>query len=169
MSDPRRTLGRPFEMLVPMAVVVCLVVLLRMFVFDINVVQGTSMCTTLYNGDVLVARKYGEIHRGDIVTICSHMEDEELIVKRVVGLPGEKIEIDEDGMIYADGVLIPEEYQSPTVGLEFTYKELQLGESEYFVMGDNRYNSFDSRFFGAVEADDIRDIAVFRFFPFTVY
>lgn len=164
-----RRLGKSSELIIPMLIVLTVVVLVRVFLFDVNLVQGSSMCTTLYNGDVLVARKYGDIKRGDIVTIRSDVKDEELIVKRVVGMPGELIQIDDEGIVYADGVAIAEEYQMPTVGLELPYTSLQLGENEYFVLGDNRYNSYDSRYFGAVSAADIRDVAIFRFFPFTVY
>lgn len=158
------------EWILPMAVAIGLAVILRVFVFNVNVVQGTSMCTTLYNGDVLVAQKLAlnSIHRGDIVTAYSDSKNE-FIVKRVIGLPGESIHIDENGYIYADGVLIDEQYQSPTVGMSFTYSDIDLGENEYFLVGDNRYNSYDSRYFGAIDKSNIRDIAVFRFFPLTLY
>ena len=130
------------EWIIPMVVAIAVAIVLRVFVFNVNVVQGTSMLTTLYNGDVLVAQKFSlnSIHRGDIVTAYSENRDE-FIVKRVVGLPGEAIHLDENGYIYADGKLIDEQYQIPTVGMTYTYSDIQLGEDQYFLVGDNRYNS----------------------------
>lgn len=153
-----------------MGLVCTVTAVLRIFFFDVNVVHGTSMCTTLYEGDILLARKFDteHINRGDIVTANRSGEDR-LLVKRVIGLPNEHITIDDEGWIYADGVPIDDAYQSPTVGLVFQYTDITLGDDEYFLMGDNRYDSWDSRNFGPVHAGDIRDVVMFRFFPPEIY
>lgn len=165
--------GRPDfvrDWLVPAVAALCAVLLIRGFVLDVNVVRGSSMRETLSEGDVMVARKFGldSIGRGDIVT-AEGVVGGDIIVKRVVGLPGESVRVDGNGIVYVDGQRLPEEYQSPTPGLVPEYPEADLGLDEYYLMGDNRWNSYDSRFFGPVSRDRIRDVAVLRIWPFETY
>ena len=158
------------EWVIPILLAVTITILLRVFVFNVNVVQGTSMCTTLYSGDVLICQKYdvNHIKRGDIISAWLD-ERNEYIVKRVIGLPNETIHIDENGYIYVDGILVDDEYQLPTVGIDVEYNDITLNEDEYYVIGDNRYGSYDSRFFGPIKHDTIRDVTVLRCFPLTLY
>ena len=148
--------------------VVLVTAFVRAFVIDVNVVRGNSMSMTLLDGDMVLGCKFGEISRGDIVTLW-YEENEEVIIKRVVGLPGEQVVIDDGGIVYINGVKLEREYQYPTVGLEIPYSQVMLADDEYFVLGDNRYSSYDSRYFGPVEEKDIRDVTIFKLFPFTVY
>lgn len=158
------------EWAMPVLVALVAVLLVRTFVFDVNVVRGTSMQETLSDGNIMIARKFAldSISRGDIVT-ATGVVGEDAIVKRVVGLPGETVRVDANGAVYVDGELLPEEYQSPTPGLLSEYAEVTLGDDEYYLMGDNRWNSYDSRFFGPVSRDRIRDVALIRVFPFAMY
>lgn len=142
----------------------------RIFLLDVSMVSGSSMGDTLKNGDIVVARKVGLDHlkRGSIVTI-QRSGSLSFIVKRIVGLPGETIDIDEHGLIYADGELIDEQYQIIMSEANHPYKHLLLGDDEYFVVGDNRLNSYDSRYFGAIRLDEIKNIIILRVFPFLIY
>lgn len=158
------------DWLVPMMAAALVVMTVRMFFLDVNVVRGTSMQDALTDGNVMVARKFSleDIERGDIVT-ASGVVGSETIVKRVIGLPGESVRVDADGVVYVDGGKLPDEYQSPTPGLLIEYGSVTLGDDEYYLMGDNRWDSNDSRFFGPVKQEHIRDVAILRVFPFEVY
>lgn len=153
-------------------IVICSFFLLgRAFLFDINVVSGLSMYPTLSDDDYLVVEKYDfHISRYDIVTL--EIPDDQgnpmRIVKRIYGLPGEKIEIYSDGSVWIDGIKLPDEWQ---VYQELEYAnpvleyEVTLKPNEYYVLGDNRDISMDSRSFGPVKEDQIRGIVSFRVFP----
>lgn len=158
------------DWLLPMMMAVLIVMLIRTFVFDVNVVRGTSMNESLSSGDIMIARKFGldRIERGDIVTVVGVM-DEGLIVKRVIGLPGETVHIDSNGIVYINGEMLPDGYQEETPGLLSEYPDVILGDDEFYLMGDNRMNSYDSRFFGPVKRKNIRDVAVMRVYPFETY
>ena len=142
----------------------------RIFLLDVSMVSGSSMGDTLKNGDIVIARKVGldYLVRGSIVTI-QRSGSLSFIVKRIVGLPGETIDIDEHGMIYADGQLIDDAYQQVVSDVSHPYKHLVLGADEYFVVGDNRLNSYDSRYFGAIGLDEIKNVIILRVFPFLIY
>ncbi|HHU08379.1 MAG TPA: signal peptidase I, partial [Clostridiaceae bacterium] len=88
---------------------------------------------------------------------------------RVIGLPGERIEI-KDGHVYINGLLLSEEYLAPGVTTSvFTaiFQDVLLGADEYYVLGDNRPYSQDSRFFGPVNKKDITGEILIRFYPFS--
>ena len=141
----------------------------RIFIFDVSVVNGSSMDDTLKNGDVVVARKIGLDHfeRGNIVTVQRSGSSGRL-VKRIVGLPGETVDIDDNGLIFVNGQLIDDQYQVVVSNASYPYMHLVLGQDEYFIIGDNRANSNDSRYFGAVGLDEIKDVILLRVFPFTL-
>lgn len=110
-------------------------------------VEGSSMVDTLHDGDLLFGiRKgvfYRTIHRYDVVVL--DMDQEECYVKRIIGLPGETVQIREDG-VYINGELLGEEYgYSAMGGPGIAEEEISLEEGEYFVLGDNREISKDSR------------------------
>lgn len=129
-----------------------LALILRTCVFGLVKVAGQSMENTLETGDVaLVSRldyRLGSIRRGDVAQIRVPGRDGTYL-KRVVGLPGEKVELS-GGRVFIDGQPLEEPYASNSQE-EFS---IQLGEDEYFVLGDNRPVSYDSREedFGAVSA-----------------
>ncbi|MBQ9927852.1 MAG: signal peptidase I [Lachnospiraceae bacterium] len=131
---------------------------------------GVSMEPGLYNGqEVLVNRlvyRFSSPNRGDIVVFLPNgNENSHYYIKRVVGLPGETIQII-DGYVYIDGRFYAEDESYDKIadaGIAST--ELKLGENEYFVLGDNRNNSEDSRSgnIGAVHEDTIFGKAWFAF------
>lgn len=115
------------------------------------VFEGTSMRPIIDDGDVLMMEKeLGELNRGDIVQFKYPKDPSKVFLKRVVGLPNENIEIHE-GVTFINGKNILEDYVSPEMNtLKSSFPSKKVGNSEYFVMGDNRDNSSDSRYWGNV-------------------
>ena len=150
------------------------VMLLTTFLFKHSVVVGDSMNKTLEEGDHLIISDFlYKPERGQIIVFEDYSTSlEGAIVKRIVGLPGETVEVkvDEEGIVrvYIKGVMLPEEYAynakdcNPQICGPIT-----LGENEVFVMGDNRYHSMDSRYseVGPIDIDSILGKVLFRFFP----
>jgi len=146
----------------PYILVIISVLLLKQFVVSPIVVNGESMMKTLEDNDVMlldrVSYRFSDIERYDIVVVD---EGSEFIIKRVIGLPGEKVSCIE-GKIYIDGKEIKD---STGYGLtdDFTY---QVPDDEYFVLGDNRRNSMDSRYFGSFKRKSILGKTKLVIFPF---
>ena len=141
-----------------------------------TIVKQTSMQDTLNPNDYIIMyrRAYSgdkEPKRGDIVIFKSELQDEngknKLLIKRVIGLPGDKITIN-DGKVYINDKKYDESYLKDgyTTGSVNNFK---VPKGEYFVMGDNRVVSIDSRYseVGCVKKDAIKGRAVLRLFPFT--
>ncbi len=147
-----------------------LVVILRNFVFNVVVVEGVSMLPTLYENDQLINSKisylFNEPQRGDIVLVETESEGlTQFLVKRIVALPNERIAI-KNGVVYIDDQLLDEDYLV-NVQTEGDVDQI-VPEDHYFVMGDNRPASYDSRYdsIGSIEAEQIDGKAVLRIFPF---
>jgi signal peptidase I len=143
-------------------------VVLRTFVVQSNSIPSLSMSPTLQVGDRIIVDKlsyrFGSVHRGDIVVFARPpLEDQEYadLVKRVIGLPGETISA-RDGHVYINGKRLnepwlppgPQSYTGPLPGdphEQFNMPgPVKIPAGEYYVMGDNRENSEDSRFFGPI-------------------
>ena len=118
-------------------------------------IEGPSMNPTLHEGQYLIINKLiYKLHapeRGDIIVFHHPQNSERDLIKRVVGLPGEEIHVRE-GQVYIDGVLLEEPYLAYSGGRSARYT---LGEDEFYVLGDNRPNSDDSRSWGALQKDQI--------------
>jgi signal peptidase I len=102
--------------------------------------------------------------RGDVVVLDSPTTPDELLIKRVIGLPNENVVI-RDGRVYIDGRLLDESYVKEYCTYLSCNGEWQLGPDEYFVLGDNRSHSLDSHEFGPVPASSIKGIARVRYWP----
>ena len=135
------------------AVAVAAALLIRTFLFEPIRVDGESMCDTLQNGEIMLVTKpeylTGDPQRGDVV-ICKYPGRTENFVKRVIGLPGDVVEI-RANQVYVNGEPLSEPYLTPEKNDDgCSMAPFALGEDEYFVMGDNRDNSHDSRnYYGA--------------------
>ena len=158
-----RALRGTISVLTYMAAVAALIATLVLPVIQI---EGTSMEPTLVNGDIVLLTKTTVFGRGDI---CSFAWNNKILIKRVIGIPGDWIEIDTDGTVYLNGEKLDEPYaQQLAVGecdLEFPY---QVPQEQYFVLGDMRESSIDSRntLIGCVEKDQIVGRVFFRIWPF---
>ena len=141
---------------------------LRIFVIEPFIVPTPSMAPTLLIGDHVivnkVAYKITKISRGDIVALYSPLERKDL-VKRVIGLPGEEIFLSNDGKIYINGKELNEPYLPKNLEAYYNNEYFKLGEDQYFLMGDNRNNSSDSRVFGPVSSKQIFGKVLFIYGP----
>ncbi|MGL5042207.1 MAG: signal peptidase I [Culicoidibacterales bacterium] len=153
---------------------VCL--LLTQFVFFKGTVVGASMEHTLHNGQQLIIDKISyrvsDPKRFDIVVVHFPGEESDW-VKRVIGLPGEKVEYN-NGELSINGKIIDEDFLSPgVITRAFSTDEVLAGtnkvipDGEYLVLGDNRNNSKDGRVMGTIKKDGILGVARIRVFPFT--
>ena len=131
------------------------------------IVRGVSMSPTLRDGDLLlVTRSPSAPKKGSVVLLNMRQANgSQFQVKRIVGLPGERIVFD-DGMLQIDGVHHPEPYlggMPASVGLERL--TCDVGEDEYYVLGDNRAHSTDSRRYGPVPRSEIVGVVRARLWP----
>ena len=128
------------------------------------VVHGIPSQRKLKDGDIMLLNeieyRLGEIERFDIVVI---RRGDEYLIKRVIGLPGEKVKY-LDNKLYINGKYVKEEFKHKKTN---DFPIYQLGKDEYFVMGDNRTNSKDSRMIGSVFKDEILGKASLTIFPFS--
>lgn len=154
-------------------VVLCLTYLMIHFVGQRTEVRGSSMEPRLSNGDNLIVDKityrFKDPERFDIIVFPFQYDQNTFYIKRIIGLPGETVSIDYDGNIYIDGELLEEGYGKEIIhDLGLAYTPITLGEDEYFVMGDNRNNSSDSReaSVGNIKREDIIGRAWLRIYPF---
>lgn len=138
-------------------------------------VDGESMEMTLSDGDNLIVDKITyrmrEPKRFDIIVFPFQYAENTYYIKRIIGMPGETVQIDEKGNIYIDGKLLEESYGRQIIRPEnigLAAEPILLGEDEYFVMGDNRNNSLDSRseMVGNIHRKDIVGRAWLRIWPF---
>ena len=154
--------------------VICVTWLIVTFVGQRTQVSGTSMSTTLQDGDNLIVDKlsyrFQDPERFDIIVFPWRYEESTYYIKRIIGLPGESLWITEQGEIYIDGVLLEEHYDARPYGsgaVGSSERPIVLGQDEYFVMGDNRNNSSDSRKpeVGNIKRSEIIGKAMYRIWP----
>lgn len=183
------------ELVETVVFVIVALIIIRFFIFEPRVIPSASMHPTLIEKDRLIIERYSRFFttpdRGDIIVFYPPHETlkhdwlsifERLTglfckdiayIKRVIGLPGDKIEIkkevDETYGVYVNGEKLSEDYiQSPyeyPICKENMFCTVTLNENEYFVLGDNRGNSLDSRFWGVVKKDAIIGTTKLRFWP----
>lgn len=175
-KEEQRQARKPYINFIFVMTIMSIVLILRVCVFDINRVSGLSMYPTLNDKDLLLVEKFdtSNINRYDIITLqldkgISGNEKPCRIIKRVYGLPGETIAIHKDGRVYINGVRLPEEYQilkgdDFPMSDEIEYEDT-LGFGEYYVLGDNRDVSLDSRVYGPFTQDHITGVVSCRLKP----
>ena len=153
-----------FKEIFPYIIIIIVVILIKVYIVSPIRVNGKSMDSTLKNGDIMllneIGYRFGEIERFDIVVI---RRGNEYLIKRVIALPGEKIKY-LDNKLYINGKYVKENFKHKKTNDFPTY---QLGKDEYFVMGDNRTNSKDSRMIGSISRDEILGKASLTIFPFS--
>lgn len=148
-KEKRFSLADTLQFIFLLAVIALIIFIRQMPLFTVD---GHSMDHTYAHGDLLVGDKNAEIHSGDILIIYSDVLSER-IVKRCIGLPGDKIKI-KDNIVYVNGKQLKEDYiAEPMVTDDMS---VTLGDDEYFVMGDNRNDSTDSREIGPIPKGKIQ-------------
>ena len=149
-----------------LTIVAAIAVLISTLVLPVLQIEGTSMEPTLSNGDIVLLMTSTQFDRGDL---CGFTWNNKLLIKRVIGIPGDWIEIDVDGTVYLNGERLDEPYvQKQALGecdLDFPY---QVPQEQYFVIGDMRESSIDSRntLIGCVQKEQIVGKVFLRVWPF---
>lgn len=148
-----------------LTMVAAVAVLIATLVLPVLQIEGTSMEPTLVNGDIVLLTKTTNFERGEL---CGFTWNNKLLIKRVIGRSGDWIEIDTDGTVYLNGTKLEEEYavqlSMGECDLEFPF---QVPQEQYFVLGDMRESSIDSRntLIGCVKKNQILGKVFFRVWP----
>lgn len=143
-------------------IILTAIIITRIFFFSPIRVNGTSMYPTLQDKEFMILNKISlkqGINRFDIVVV---QENNKYIIKRVIGLPGESV-MYKDNKLYINGKTVEDNYSKTTTN---DFDNVVLGENEYFVMGDNRAVSSDSRIIGPVNIKNIKGKTNLIIFPF---
>lgn len=147
--------------------------LIYLFVAQPHKVSGNSMVPTFHNGDYILTDKltyrFTSPKRGDVIVLKNPRDESQDFIKRIIALPGETIKI-ENNSVYVNGQLLKEPYLPSgisTSGGNFLPDKttVKLGSNQYFVFGDNRDHSSDSRTWGGVTREEIVGKVFFRYFP----
>ena len=169
----RKLLTLLFDMLQTVVLAGAIFVVIYLFAAQPHMVRGASMETNFHDGEYIltekVSYKFRSPNRGEVIIFTAPNRPEVDYIKRVIGLPGEHIRINQ-GVIYVNGKPVKETYEP--IELRNSSGRFLQENQEYivpvdmfFVMGDNRAHSSDSREFGAIRKETIVGRAVFRYFP----
>lgn len=155
-------------------IAVVIVIPIRLFIAQPFMVSGDSMFPTFHNGEYLIVDEIsyivGEPERGDVVVFRYPNDKKRYFIKRIIGLPNEQIII-KNGTITIinkdnkDGLILDQSYLDGDFGTMKEYQKFETKDGEYFVMGDNRDRSSDSRFWGNLPEDLLIGRAFLRLFP----
>lgn len=171
-TEKKKTFIKEFLELLRFTVLVLIVVIpLRIFIAQPFIVNGESMLPTFENGDYLIVDeltyRHSEPERGEVIVFRLPMNKKRFLIKRVIGLPGETIVINGSKITItkndSKAIQLDEDYLN---GNFSSYGTWELQDDEYFVMGDNRNNSSDSRSWGVLDRDLIIGKTFLRLFPF---
>lgn len=147
-------------------IVVALSVLVATLIFPVLQIYGNSMNPTFMENDIVVCMKDSSLENGDVIAFY---HNNRILVKRIIASPSQWVDIDEEGNVFVNNILIEENYLKEKsygeVNIEFP---IQVPEGEYFVLGDNREISIDSRVstIGNISQDDIIGKVIFKVWPF---
>lgn len=145
----------------PYIIIVIVVVLIRMFIVTPILVRGKSMYPTLSGSELMILNKLDkDIKRYEIVVVDD--KDDDHIIKRIYGMPGDRI-LCKDNTIYINNKVIEDKYG---YGTTEDFDLIKLGEDEYFVLGDNRTISKDSRMIGPIKKENIQGTTSLVIYPF---
>jgi len=150
--------------LLPYIVVIIIVIIIKTFIFTPIRVNGPSMNNTLKDKDIMIldeiSYRFSDIERFDIVVI---KYNNEYIIKRVIGLPGDRIKY-KDNKLYVNDKVVKENFSHKKTD---DFDEVLVEDDSYFVLGDNRSDSLDSRIIGSISKNDIKGKTSFTIFPFS--
>lgn len=155
-----------FKELLPYVIIILVVVLIRTFIMTPIRVDGSSMYPTLEDGEILILKKYDKSYERFDVVVFDYNGSR--LIKRVVGLPGETVEY-KNNKFYVNGKKVTENFDRSSDTMDFKLEDIEcekIPKGKYFVMGDNRNNSTDSRIIGLVDEKDIKGSTNLSIFPF---
>lgn len=155
-----------FKELLPYAIIILVVVLIRTFIITPIQVDGSSMYPTLEDGEILILKKYDKSYERFDVVVFDYNGSR--LIKRVIGLPGDTIEY-KNNKLYVNGEKVTENFDRSSDTMDFKLEDIEcdkIPKGKYFVMGDNRNNSTDSRIIGLVDEKDIKGSTNLSIFPF---
>ena len=171
-QTPLKEVGLFFwDLLKILAVALAIVIPFRLLVAEPFVVSGSSMLPNYHNNDYLIIDRITYLRqqpqRGDVVVLKFPKDTSQFFIKRIIGLPGEKIQIRQGHVViynseHPEGKILEESYLPSQVETLGRTEPVQLGSAEYFVLGDNRQFSLDSRYFGPIYDFQINGVEVFR-------
>lgn len=177
MEAIKRAVGAVFDFLQGIVVVLAIMVMIYLFVMSPQEINGASMEPTFHNGEYILTNKIvykiQDPQRGDIVIFKSPKNKEIDYIKRIIGLPGDTVGL-RNNTLYVNGQPVKEPYLTPGITI-FGGSYLAEGEEIivpvglYFVAGDNRSHSSDSREFGPIPKEDIIGQAILRYWPFSEF
>lgn len=165
-----------YEVIKTTAIIIIVAFLIRYFLIQPFVVEGESMEPNFHNNEYLVIQKVSgylnKYNRGDVVVFQYPRNPEVSYIKRIIGLPGEKIKFDQGEVIifnaqFPKGQQLDEDYTLSTFDETNLVVEKTLASDEYFVLGDNRNNSSDSREWGPLQKKYIQGKVLVRLYPFS--
>lgn len=176
MEEKKHTYKDSLKELVPYVIIIFTVILIRSFLFSPIKVNGTSMVNTLHDGDTMILNKisykFSNLKRFNIVVIKT---ENSYLIKRIIGLPGEKIKYeikDNKGVLYINGKKINEEFideetkvKTCDINSDLCKDGILIPKDRYFVMGDNRGDSIDSRIIGVVDIKNVTGTTRLVLFP----
>lgn len=169
----KQILRECISLILYIGIILLTVFLILNFVGQRTHVKGSSMEPTFSNGDNLIVDKisyrFRDPQRYDIIVFPYQYEKKKYYIKRIIGLPDERVRIDEAGTIYINGTALEESYGLEVIEDPGTAaQEITLGDDEYFVLGDNRNYSSDSRSpdVGPIKRDSIIGRAWLKIYPF---
>ena len=177
MEGVKKAVASFFDFLQGIVVIMALLVMVYLFIMSPQEVNGESMEPNFHNSEYIltnkVTYKFRQPKRGDVIIFKSWKNKDVDYIKRVIGLPGDTIELQHNA-IYVNGQKLEEPYLSPNVAI-FGGSFLQedqptvIPDNSLFVSGDNRPHSSDSREFGPVAESDIIGVVILRYWPFSQF
>lgn len=172
----RSIIGFFWEIIKIVVVALLIVLPIRYFVFQPFFVKGQSMVPSFEDGDYLIvdeiSYRFQTPERGEVIVFKNPQNESQRFIKRIIGLPGESIEFEDGKVVILSGskkFILDESAYLPSYALTYprVFQDITLDRDEYFVLGDNRGNSSDSRVFGPLPKENIVGRVVFRPWPFT--
>lgn len=177
MESIKRAVAAFFDFLQGIVVILALMVMVYLFVMSPQEINGASMEPNFHNGEYILTNKVeyriGNPKRGDVVIFKSPKNKDIDYIKRVIGLPGDIVAL-RNNSIYVNGNKLEESYLAPGVvifGESYLHEnqEVTVPPGKYFVLGDNRPHSSDSREFGPIAKEDFIGKAFLRYWPFSQF